>query len=439
MKDTPINYEVVTKKIHDNNIPDVGKASIRVIKKLIDDIERETGEKFVRMEMGVPGLPPSQVGVEAEIAALRNGVAAIYPDIHGIPDLKFEISRFVKLFLDIEVNPSGCIPTVGSMQGSFASFLILNNMYEGKDTTLFIDPGFPVHKQQLRVLGLKYDSFDVYNYRGEKLREKLEEHLSKGHISSILYSNPNNPSWICFTEEELQIIGELATKYQVVIMEDLAYFGMDFRKDYSKPGEPPYQPSVAKYTNNWILFISSSKAFSYAGQRIGMMVISDHLFNTHSPKLKERFNSDVFGAAMIFGTVYSLSSGTSHSPQYALTAILKAANDGKLNFVEDTKEYGEKAHIMKQMFVENGFKIVYDKDLDEPIADGFYFTFSYPGFTGEELLKELLYYGISAISLAITGSDKLEGMRACVSLVHRDQFHDLEKRLKRFNQNHPIV
>ncbi|HQF44132.1 MAG TPA: pyridoxal phosphate-dependent aminotransferase, partial [Ignavibacteriaceae bacterium] len=122
--------------------------------------------------------------------------------------------------------------------------------------------------------------------------------------------------------------------------------------------------------------------------------------------------------------------------QYALAAIFKAANDGKLNFVEEVKEYGEKAHIMKKLFTDNGFNIVYDKDEDEPIADGFYFTFSYPGFTGEELLNELLYYGISAISLAITGSERLEGIRACVSLVRRDQFKDLEYRLKKFNEDH---
>jgi hypothetical protein len=139
---------------------------------------------------------------------------------------------------------------------------------------------------------------------------------------------------------------------------------------------------------------------------------------------------------MIFGTVYALSSGTSHSAQYALAAILKAANDGKYNFVEDVKEYGAKAHIMKNIFTDNGFKIVYDKDENEPIADGFYFTFSYPGLTGEQLLEELLYYGISAISLTITGSERIEGLRACVSLVNRNQFGDLENRLKAFNINH---
>ena len=139
---------------------------------------------------------------------------------------------------------------------------------------------------------------------------------------------------------------------------------------------------------------------------------------------------------MIFGTVYALSSGTAHSAQYALAAILKAANEGNLNFVEIVKEYGRKAHIMKKMFLDNGFHIVYDKDEDEPIADGFYFTFSYPGFTGAELLSELIYYGISAISLAITGSERTEGVRACVSLVKREQFPVLEKRLQWFHKNH---
>jgi hypothetical protein len=167
-----------------------------------------------------------------------------------------------------------------------------------------------------------------------------------------------------------------------------------------------------------------------------MMVISDHLYTKQAKGLLRNFTSDQFGYAMIFGTVYSLSAGITHSSQYALAAILKAVNDGRYNFVEMVKEYGEKAKIMKKYFTDNGFHIVYDKDEDEPIADGFYFTFSYPGFSGEELLNKLLYYGISAISLAITGSTRTEGIRACVSLVQREQFPALEERLKRFNKDH---
>ncbi|HNV49894.1 MAG: pyridoxal phosphate-dependent aminotransferase [Bacteroidales bacterium] len=436
MSSTPLNSEIVKQKIQENKIKNVGNASIREVKKLIDDIEKATGEKFVRMEMGVPGLPPTQIGIEAQKKALDKGVAAIYPDIFGIQPLKEEIARFVKNFIDLDVSVDGCLPTVGSMQGSFAVFMTLNRMHKEREGTLFLDPGFPVHKQQLRVMGQTWEAFDVYNYRGEKLRAKLESYLSTGRFCTLLYSNPNNPSWICFTDEELQIIGELATKYDVIVIEDLAYFAMDFRKDYSKPGVPPYQPTVAKYTENFVLLISSSKAFSYAGERIGMLVISDKIFHSTAPDLLRYYNTERVGAALIFGSIYSLSSGTSHSGQYALAAILKAANDGKLNFVEVVKEYGEKAKIMKKMFTDNGFKIVYDKDIDKPIADGFYFTFSYPGFTGAELLGELLYYGISAITLDITGSERTEGIRACVSLVPRAQFPLLEQRLKAFHKNH---
>lgn len=438
MRNTPIDFNKVKEAIQKSGIREIGKASIREIKKLVDNIEQSTGSRFIRMEMGIPGLPPAKIGVEGQIEALKKGVAAIYPDIHGIPLLKNEISRFVKLFMNIEVKPDGCIPTVGSMQGGFASFLTLSRIHEKRNTTLFIDPGFPVHKQQHKVLNLKFESFDVYNYRGDKLKEKLESVLSNGHVHSILYSNPNNPSWICFTEKELRIIGDLANKYDVVIMEDLAYFGMDFRQDFSQPGLPPYQPSVANYTSNYILFISSSKAFSYAGERIGMMVISDALFERHYPDLKRFYPNDQFGYTMIFGTMYPLSSGTSHSAQYGLAAILKAANDGVFKFVDDVKEYGEKAKIMKKLFTENGFSIVYDMDEDKPIADGFYFTYAYPGFTGVQLLEAMLYYGISAISLDITGSERHEGIRACTSLIQRDQFLDLEQRLKQFHQDHPV-
>ncbi|PLX11475.1 MAG: aminotransferase [Marinilabiliales bacterium] len=438
MTKTPIDLNTVNQLKKESGLSSVGKASIREIKKLIDEIENATGKKYIRMEMGVPGLPPAKAGVDAQIKALKEGVAAIYPDIMGIKPLKEEISKFVKLFMDIDVSPNGCIPTVGSMQGGFAAFLTLSRLHKERDTTLFIDPGFPVHKMQHRVLGLKFESFDVYNYRGEKLRDKLESYFKSGKIHSVLYSNPNNPSWICFTDEELKIIGELATKYDVVIMEDLAYFAMDFRKDYSKPGEAPYQPSVANYTDNYILFISSSKAFSYAGERIGMMVISDNLYSSKYEDLKEFYPRDEFGYAMIFGTLYPLSSGTSHSAQYGLLGMLKASNSGEFNFVEAVKDYGVKAHEMKDIFQKYGFEIVYDKDIDQPIADGFYFTFSYPGLDAEQLLDKLVYYGISAISLLITGSERKEGIRACTSLVSHEQMPDLDARLKQFQEDNPV-
>ncbi len=430
---TPIDVEIVEQKIQASGLASVGRASIRELVKLVNEIEQQTGETYVRMEMGVPGLPAPEIGISAEIEALKAGVAAKYPMLDGLPLLKQEISNFCKCFMDVEVSPVGCLPTVGSMQGAMATFMVANRTYKDRSGTLFIDPGFPVQKKQLQVLGQNYGSFDVYNHRGAKLRKALEAHLQEGRYSSVLYSNPNNPSWICFTDEELQIIGELANQYDVIVVEDLAYFGMDFRQNYGIPNQAPYQPSVAKYTDNFVFLISSSKAFSYAGQRIGSLVISDKLFNREYADLEPWYNSRQYGYSSIFGALYALSSGVSHSAQYGLTAMFKAANEGRLDFVNDVRVYGTRAKSMKQLFVENGFDIVYDLDDNVPLADGFYFTFAYPGMSGEELLEKLIYFGISAIALGTTGSERTEGLRACVSQVNEAQFAGLELRLKQFN------
>lgn len=428
-----IPKEIIDKEIELLRIPDIGNATIREIVALVNAVEAKTGVKYIRMEMGVPGLPPAQVGVVAEIEALKKGVASVYPMVDGVKELKEQASRFVKSFVNIDVSPKGCIPTVGVMQGSYTAFLAAGNCDIRKDTALFIDPGFPVQKQQMMVMGMKYATFDVFNFRGEKLRSRLEEYLSQGNICSIIYSNPNNPSWICLTEEELQIIGELSVKYDVIVMEDLAYFGMDFRKNLYTPGEEPYQPTVARYTDNYILFISSSKIFSYAGQRCAVMCISDKLYDREYPHLQERFHCSTFGTTVVMRILYALTSGVAHSAQYALAAMFRAASDGRFNFIEEVREYGKKAEIMKRIFRDNGFNLVYDEDLGEPLADGFYFTIGYPGMSGGELVRNLLHFGISAISLTETGSER-QGIRACVSHVYRSQFEDLEVRLRMFHE-----
>ena len=435
MRPTPINKELIDNTIREHGIQDFAKATIREVKGVAAHAEKESGVEFIKMEMGIPGLPAAQVGVDAQIKSLQDGIAHSYPDIQGLPALKEAASEFVKAFIGVDINPEGCVPVCGSMQGTFASFLTCSQA-DKKDTVLFIDPGFPVQKMQLQVQGTKYETFDVYNFRGEKLGPKLESYLTNGNICAIVYSNPNNPSWICMTDDELRTIGSLATKYDCIIMEDLAYFAMDFRRDI-RPFQKPYQPSVANYTDNYILLISGSKAFSYAGERIGVTCISDKLFHRHYHDLAERYEGLPFGPVFSTRMLYALSSGTSHSAQYAMAAMLKAAAEGKFDFRSEIKIYGDRAHKLKEIFTRHNFYIVYDKDLDQPIADGFYFTIGYPGMTSGELAHELMYYGVSAICLVTTGSEQ-EGLRVCTSFIRDEQYAALEERMSIFAENNPV-
>lgn len=430
--------ELVEKAVGELHVADLANATIGEVLLLAQYLEKATGIPFIRMDQGSPGLPVNHYGVEAEKEALDMGVGSQYPAAAGVAELKTEASRFVKAFMDVDVSARSCVPTVGSVAGSFGSFIACTQRIPGKDKVLFIDPGFPIQKSQLRIIGAQWKEFDIYAHRGEALREKLEQMLSEGDIAAIVYSNPNNPAWICLEEEELRIIGELATRYDVVVVEDLAYFCMDYRRDLGHPFQPPYPPTVARYTDNYILMLSASKIFSYAGQRIAMLCISDKLFETVYPALAKRYNdSGMFGETLVASILYMITSGCTASTQYGYARMLRLSTEGKLNFVEDTREYALRAERMKKIFTDNGFHIVYDSDVSQPVGDGFFFTIGYGDMDGGELLRELLYYGVSSISLALTGSGQ-KGVRACTSRMREDLYPVLEERMKAFREDHPI-
>ena len=430
--------ELVAEAVSELRIADLSRATIGEVLLVAQYLEQKTGIPFIRMDQGSPGLPVNHYGVEAEKAALDRGVGSQYPAAAGVPELKYEASRFVKAFLNVDISARACVPTVGSVAGSYGSFIACTQRTSGKNKVLFIDPGFPIQKSQLRVIGAEWAEFDIYNYRGEALREKLEQMLSAGDIAAIVYSNPNNPAWICLEDAELKIIGELATKYDVIVMEDLAYFCMDFRHDLGHPFEPPYPPTVAHYTDNYILMLSSSKIFSYAGQRMALTCISDKLFDRHFPALAERYkDAGVFGQTLIASILYMITSGCTASTQYAYAEMLRLSTEGKINFVEDTREYAVRAEKMKKIFTDNGFHIVYDSDVTQKVGDGFFFTIGYGNMSGGELLKELLYYGVSSISLSTTGSEQ-QGVRACTSRMRDDLYDVMQERMKAFAEDHPL-
>ena len=428
--------ESVVKELH---VADLANATIGDVLLVASRLEELTGIPFIRMDQGSPGLPANKIGIEAEKAALDRGVGSQYPAAAGVPELKYEASRFVKAFIDIDISPRACISTTGSVAASFGSFVACTQCQPGKDKVLFIDPGFPIQKSQLRIIGARWEQFDIYHFRGEALRAKLESYLSKGDIAAIVYSNPNNPAWICLEDSELAIIGELATRYDVIVLEDMAYFCMDFRRDLGKPFQPPYPPTVAKYTDNYILMLSSSKIFSYAGQRMAVACVSDKLFDRQFPALAERYcDAGVFGQTFIASILYMITSGCTASTQYAYAEMMKASTEGLLDFSADMKEYARRAEKMKKIFTENGFHIVYDYDVTQSVGDGFFFTIGYGNMNSGELLRELLYYGVSSISLGTTGSEQ-NGIRACTSRMRDELYPVMEERMKAFHADHPLV
>ncbi len=430
----PISRALILEKIEELGYHPQ-RLAIRELRRLVEVLEAASGERFIRMEFGVPNLPVPPAAVEAEIEAIRRlDVQRIYPPFDGIPALKEETVRFMRNFVGVEVPPEVCMPTCGAMQGGFVSQILGARMHAGRDTVLFLNPGFPVNKMQARFFGLKSDSIDFYDHRGDKLVRAVDERLARGDVGAVIWSSPNNPAWISLTQEELDGLAAAGDRHDVLLIEDQAYFGMDLRTDIFQPGVPPYQPSVARSGKTWVLLLSGSKLFSYAGQRVGLMVLSPHLATRRFENFMPFFGTDRFLHAFVHGGIYCSTAGVSHSGQYALAALLRMANDGDRGFLGNIQEYAHRARWLKACFQRHGFPLVYDNDLGQPIGDGFYFTICRPGLSGVELQLALLRHGVSMITLELTGSCRTEGLRACVSFTDASRYEDMELRLKALAQ-----
>jgi len=144
----PLNDDVL-QRIIDRQGVDVRTASIREMNALVNAIESECKVRFVRMEFGIPGLPVDPLAIAAEHEALtKMNVGHVYAPFTGIPELKAEASRFAKLFMDLDLPPNCCVPTVGAMEGCFASILLAARMRGEAKSLICLDPGFPVNRLQ---------------------------------------------------------------------------------------------------------------------------------------------------------------------------------------------------------------------------------------------------------------------------------------------------
>ncbi len=404
---------------------DFNQLDIQELWQQIDDLEKKLGLKYVRMDFGVPGLPPPQTAVWTQLQSIATEtVPATYPPAAGTTELKRAASAFLKSFLKLDIDAECCLPTCGATQAAFVAQAVAGRRDSTKNRVVHLEPGYPPVKEQTRFLGLEMSGIDLLEYRGARLIDQLHKHCQDGNTAAISWSSPNNPSGITLSEEELQGIAAVCKEHDVIAIEDAAYLCM------SRNSSPPRARSVAHFTDNFFLLLSASKMFSYAGERVGLLVTSRALW-ARSYEFLGRFFGCVQVDQALKRAVFNLTAGAPHSAQLALAAAFNACARGEYDVIRVLSEYGRRADAVREILVQHRFRVLYT---DDPGDSGFYLTFAYPGFSAERLLKELLCQGIAALPLRLFGGSHPEGLRGCVGLLGAEDVKRLRQRMKVFSQ-----
>ena len=136
----------------------------------------------------------------------------------------------------------------------------------------------------------------------------LEKKLADPQVNLLILCNPQNPCGKIYTKEELERIGALAYKHNVVVLSD------EIHCDITEPGYSytPFQAVNDINRYNSITCVSASKCFSLAGLQGACVVVpSANLrhkvsrgLNTDEVAEANSFVCDVFSAALNEGRDY---------------------------------------------------------------------------------------------------------------------------------------
>lgn len=217
----------------------------------------------------IGGINLSQGIVDTEVplevrrgaqAAMDRGVNT-YTRYDGLPELREAIAEKQKRFTELEYDPEGeIIVSAGATGALYCACLAL---LEPGDEVIVFEPYYGYHVQTL----LAAEAVPVYVRLEAPAWNIIAEDIKKvisPQTRGIIVNTPANPSGKVFSKNELNIIANMAEKYDLFIFTDEIYehFIYDGKKHV-----PP--ASISGSRERTITISGLSKTFSITGWRIG--------------------------------------------------------------------------------------------------------------------------------------------------------------------------
>lgn len=195
--------------------------------------------------------------------AIENIEKKSYTNIEGENEFKTKVKKLYKT--------SVYTPTY-SLVGNGLKELIYLLISAWKKKVILITPCWVTYLEDVKILNKKYELFETEIESNFKINfDKLDKCLSSNQNSLLFINNPNNPTGVVYSKEDIKKIAVICEKYNITIFEDSIYYHMS---------QVPIE-RISKYYDKVITGSSLSKDWASGGWRFGWMVFSE--------KLKELF------------------------------------------------------------------------------------------------------------------------------------------------------
>lgn len=216
----------------------------------------------------VDAHPPIPGALEDVIDGVRNiGGKQAYTEYRGAAALRENVAGKIAAFTGAQVSAeNGLIITPGT-QG--ALFLAMGALVAAGDKVAIVEPDYFANRKLVEffdgeLVPVHMDYEHNTDKAGLNLTE-LEEAFRSG-VKLFLFSNPNNPTGVIYSREEVRGIAQLAARYGANVIADELYSRQIFdgRSYTHLCAQPEINP------DNLITIMGPSKTESLSGYRLGV-------------------------------------------------------------------------------------------------------------------------------------------------------------------------
>lgn len=225
------------------------------------DMLADMGDEVVALTVGQPDFVTPWHIREAAIDSLEKG-KTYYTSNAGMPELRGEISRYMKRKFDLEYDPDEIVVTVG---GSEAIDMAIRALVNPGDEVIIPMPSFVCYEPIARMSGAKVVTISTKLENNFKLTASELRSAITDKTKLLILPFPNNPTGAILDRSDLEKIAEVLRGTNIAILSDEIYAELTYGKRHVSIA------SIEGMKERTIIASGFSKAYAMTGWRMGYL------------------------------------------------------------------------------------------------------------------------------------------------------------------------
>ena len=224
------------------------------------------GEDVIVLSVGDPDFATPRIITQAAIEALQGGDTH-YQSVNGRPEVRQVIAE---QFQSAQMTDQGqqlsadnVMLFAGAQNALFAASLCL---LDPGDEVLALDPMYVTYEATLCASGATLVAVPMSADNGFRFDANAAQAAITAKTKAILITNPNNPTGVMMSDNEIDAICDLAIKHDLWVMADEVYGQLIFEGEHISIAQ---RPGMFERT---VTLNSLSKTYAMTGWRVGWAI-----------------------------------------------------------------------------------------------------------------------------------------------------------------------